>query len=125
MHQSNNGSFIPRFKKRVVTENGLTEVEISSEKLEDIISHFSEDKELIYIMKKYIDLTRSAGASALSEDEEIAMGKKIFPVFHDFLFANGLMVFAPDVAEEMFQRLEKGLIGAKISSIPEKGSWSG
>ncbi|QWW72497.1 hypothetical protein [Rhizobium sp. WYJ-E13] len=111
MYQSSNGSFIPRFKKSVITESGLVEMEISPEDLDSIINHFAKNEELISIMRSYIELTRKTVTSSLSEAEEIAMGKKIFPIFHDFLFVRGLAVFAPDVAEEMFQRIEKGLIG--------------
>ncbi|MBB3590694.1 putative RNA-binding protein (virulence factor B family) [Rhizobium sp. BK529] len=110
MYQSSNGSFTPRFKKKVLTESGLVEMEISFQELDSIINHFSKNGELVYIMNKYIELIRNSETSSLSEDEEIAMGRKIFPLFHDFLLERGLMTFAPDVAEEMFQRIEKGLI---------------
>lgn len=102
-------SFIPRFKKSAITERGFVEQELAPDELEMIISHFSKDHDLISKMKIYIDLARG-GEPSISEDEEIALRREIFPVFQEYMFSHGLSLFAQDVAEEMFQRLEKGLI---------------
>ena len=102
-------SFTPLFKKPTVSKDGVIEVTLSKEEIDNLINEFSLNKDLVRLMLEYIDLARKEGAEP-SESDDILLRRKIFPYFDDVMWQKNLSLFSSDIAEEMFQRIESGVL---------------
>ena len=103
-------TFTPLFTKPIRSKGKTLEVTFPKEDLESVILELSENKFLIGLMLDYINFTRR-GEVSISREEEISLRQKIFPYFDELMGKRGLhSIFSPDVSEEMFQRLERGVL---------------
>ncbi len=84
-------------------------VEIPLDIVEHITKEVIENEKLIDLMRRYVRDVRSANAT-LTEEEDIALRKQIFPYFQSKLRAMGkeYSLFSADVPEYIFQKIELG-----------------
>jgi hypothetical protein len=102
-------SFTPLFTKPTVSKEGVKLVTLSKEEVDNLINEFSSNEELVRLMLQYIDLARRDGARP-SEVDDVSLRRKIFPYFDDVMWKKNLSLFSSDIAEEMFQRIESGVL---------------